>query len=166
MKILAISFRCCMPLKGQTTVFARLSAPPNECRMRCYKARGKVCDLLWVTSGGKFNMRRRCLALAGPPKSAKNRGVGVCLFKTVRLIGRIRYIVNPILDAPFKQSSRQKVTLYEMPQKVIDTNNSLIQWIPSLQGSLIQFCDASMILSFHDLQGNIYTKYLKYGPLV
>ena len=34
-------------------------------------------------------MRRRSLALAGPPKSAKNRGVR--LFKTVRLIRRIRY---------------------------------------------------------------------------
>ena len=75
MKVLAVSFRCCMPLKGQTTVFARLSAAPNEGRLRCYKARGKVCDLVWVTSGWKFNMRRRSLALAGPPKSAKNRGV-------------------------------------------------------------------------------------------
>ena len=34
-------------------------------------------------------MRRRSLALAGPPKSAKNRGGGggLRLFKTVRLIG-------------------------------------------------------------------------------
>ena len=27
-----------------------------------------------VTSGGRFNIRRRPLALAGPPTSAKNRG--------------------------------------------------------------------------------------------
>ena len=58
-------------------------------RTQCFfpdKARGKVCDLVWVTTGGKFTMRRRFLVLAGPPKSAKNRGV-VRLFKTVRLIG-------------------------------------------------------------------------------
>ena len=42
--------------------------------------------------GGIFNIRRRSLALAGPPKSAKNRGGGVHLFKTVRLIGRILYL--------------------------------------------------------------------------
>ena len=54
-----------------------LTAPPNECRSQCYKARGKVCDLVWVTSGGKFNMRQS-LALAGPPKSAKIRGGGGC----------------------------------------------------------------------------------------
>ena len=53
------------------------------------KARGKVCDLVWVTSGGKF-MRGRSLSLAGPPKSAKNGG-GVRLFKTVQLIRQIRY---------------------------------------------------------------------------
>ena len=35
-------------------------------------ARGKLCVL--VTSGGRFNIRRRPLALAGPPISAKNRG--------------------------------------------------------------------------------------------
>ena len=29
-----------------------------------------------VTSGGRFNIRRRSLALAGPPISAKNRGGG------------------------------------------------------------------------------------------
>ena len=44
-------------------------------------ARGKVCVL--VTSGGRFNIRRRSLALAGPPISANNRG-GVRLFRTVR----------------------------------------------------------------------------------
>ena len=37
-------------------------------------ARGKVCDLVLVTSGGRFNIRRRSLALAGPPISAINRG--------------------------------------------------------------------------------------------
>ena len=44
-------------------------------------------------------MRRRSVALAGPPKSAKNRGVR--LFKTVRLIGRIWYAKRkrrPILE--------------------------------------------------------------------
>ena len=29
-----------------------------------------------VTSGGRFNIRRQSLALAGPPISAKNRGGG------------------------------------------------------------------------------------------
>ena len=33
-------------------------------------ARGKVCVL--VTSGGRFNKRRRSLALAGPTNFAKN----------------------------------------------------------------------------------------------
>ena len=67
---------------------------PNKCQSWCYKARGKVCDLVWVTSGGKFNMRRRSLVLAGPPKSAKTRrgGGGVRLLRTVCLIGRIRYL--------------------------------------------------------------------------
>ena len=32
--------------------------------------------MVWVTSGGKFNMRRQSLALAGPPKSAKEKGGG------------------------------------------------------------------------------------------
>ena len=54
----------------------RITAPPNECQSRCNKARGKVCDSVWVTSGVKFNMRRRSVVLAGPRKSAKNRGVG------------------------------------------------------------------------------------------
>ena len=31
-------------------------------------ATGKVCDLVLVTFEGRFNIRRRCLALAGPPK--------------------------------------------------------------------------------------------------
>ena len=42
-------------------------------------ARGKICDLVWVTSGGKFNMRRQSLALAGPLKTAKNRGGGALI---------------------------------------------------------------------------------------
>ena len=46
-----------------------------------------ICDLVLVTSGGRFNIRRRSLALAGSPISAKNGGVR--LFGTVRLIGRI-----------------------------------------------------------------------------
>ena len=33
-----------------------------------------MCDLVLVTSGGRLNIRRRSLALAGPPISAKNRG--------------------------------------------------------------------------------------------
>ena len=39
-------------------------------------ARGnsKVCALVLVTSGARFNIRRQSLALAGPPISAKNRG--------------------------------------------------------------------------------------------
>ena len=37
-------------------------------------ARGKVSDLVLVTSRGRFNIRIRSLALAGPPISAKNRG--------------------------------------------------------------------------------------------
>ena len=49
-----------------------------------------------VTSGGRFNIRRRSLALAGPPISAKKwgggEGVGVRLFGTVRLFKRIRYL--------------------------------------------------------------------------
>ena len=35
-------------------------------------AKGKACVL--VTSGGRFNIRRQSLALAGPPISTKNRG--------------------------------------------------------------------------------------------
>ena len=54
----------------------------------CRPVRGKVCVL--VTSGGRFNIRRRSLALAGPQISAKNRR-GVRLFGTVHLFKRIRY---------------------------------------------------------------------------
>ena len=54
-------------------------------------ARGKVCDLVSVTSGGEsFNIRKRSLVFAGPPISARNRG-GVRLFGTVRFIGGIWY---------------------------------------------------------------------------
>ena len=59
---------------------------PIALRTQCCfpdKARGKVCDLVWVTSGGKFNMRRRSLALAGHPKSAKNRGGGALIQDSV-----------------------------------------------------------------------------------
>ena len=62
-----------------------------DSRTQCWfpdKARGKVYDLVSVTSGGRFNIRRQSLVLAGPPISAKNRG-GLRLFGTVRLIKRI-----------------------------------------------------------------------------
>ena len=66
--------------------YHNLVLAPNTARVRagricrpsrtqcCFpdKARGKVIDLVWVMSGGKFNMMRRSLALAGPPKSAEN----------------------------------------------------------------------------------------------
>ena len=51
---------------------------------------GKREDMCLVTSGGRFNIRRRSLALAGPPISPKNRG-WVRLMGTMRLIKRLRY---------------------------------------------------------------------------
>ena len=49
--------------------------------------------LLILLKQWKFNMRRRSLAFACPPKLTKKigGGGGVRLFNTVRLIGRIRY---------------------------------------------------------------------------
>ena len=94
--------------------YHNLVLAPNTARVRAWrnrrtqcclpdKARGKVCDLVWVTSRRKFNMWRWSLALAGPPKSAEKKaggggggggGGGVRLFKTVRLIGWIRYTLK------------------------------------------------------------------------
>ena len=43
-------------------------------------ARGKVCDLVLVTSGGRFNIRRRSVALAGPQFPQKIGGGGECAY--------------------------------------------------------------------------------------
>ena len=70
------------------------------------KARGKVCDLFWLLLGGDLTEGDDLCRLL-VPQFPRKIGGGVHLFRTVRLIGRLRYY--PRVDCLISHSQARHV---------------------------------------------------------